>query len=283
MIKRQNSVCQIIQRLAIKYWANIRILAITISNTNSYGFVIIICIFVHHLHNVMNTFFGMIQHQVALLNEDESLHCVKVLRHKVGDVIQIIDGKGTKAIGVIQAAHPKQCAVSLTHKETVVKNRSYYLHVAIAPTKNMERIEWFVEKAVEIGIDEISLLRCKNSERTVVKDERVKKVAESALKQSQQAHLPILNSIKDVKEFIKTTTSDIKLIAHCEEGVKQTIKTHIVPNKSYTILIGPEGDFSQEEIILANQTNYIPIQLGESRLRTETAGLYVCNALAVLT
>ncbi len=230
----------------------------------------------------MNTFFGIIQNNAAILNEEESLHCVKVLRHKVGDTIQIIDGNGTKAVGIIQAAHAKQCAVSLTHKETVPKNRPYYLHVAIAPTKNMDRIEWFVEKAVEIGIDEISLIRCKNSERTVVKDDRIKKMAESALKQSKQAYLPKLNSLQDFKEFMKTSESDIKLIAHCEEEVKQTLKSSFLLNKSHMVLIGPEGDFTKDEITIALQANYKPIQLGESRLRTETAGLYVCNALAVL-
>jgi 16S rRNA (uracil1498-N3)-methyltransferase len=152
----------------------------------------------------MNTFFGIIQNNVAILNEDESLHCVKVLRHKVGDVIQVIDGNGTRAIGKIEAAHAKQCAVSLTEKEVVTQTYAIIkLHIAIAPNKNIERIEWFVEKAVEIGIDEISFIKCKNSERTVIKDDRLKKVAEAAVKQSQQAFIPKLNSLVDFKEFIK--------------------------------------------------------------------------------
>lgn len=231
----------------------------------------------------MNTFFGIIQNNVAILNEDESLHCVKVLRHKVGDTIQVIDGNGTRALGTIEAAHAKQCAVSLTNKETVAKNRNYYLHIAIAPTKNIERIEWFVEKAVEIGIDEISFIRCKNSERTVVKDDRIKKVAESAVKQSQQAYIPKLNSLIDIKEFIKLTANDIKLIAHCEDDVKENIKKHVLLNKSHVILIGPEGDFSKDEINLAIASGYQPVSLGKNRLRTETAGLYACGALAVLS
>jgi 16S rRNA (uracil1498-N3)-methyltransferase len=230
----------------------------------------------------MNTFFGIIQNNAAILNEDESLHCVKVLRHKVGDIIQVIDGKGTIAIGTIQAAHAKQCAVLLTQKQTIAKNWNYYLHIAIAPTKNMERLEWFVEKAVEIGVDEISLIKCKNSERTVVKDERILKVAESAVKQSQQAYIPKLNSLVEFKDFIKSTNSDIKLIAHCEKESKENIKKYISPNKTYSILIGPEGDFTKDEITAALSSNYLPIALGESRLRTETAGLYVCNALSIL-
>lgn len=230
----------------------------------------------------MNTFFGIIQNNAAILNEEESLHCVKVLRHKVGDTIQVIDGMGTRAVGVIEAAHAKQCAVSLTHKETVPKDRNYTLHIAIAPTKNIERIEWFVEKAVEIGIDEISFIKSKNSERTVIKDDRTRKVAESAVKQSRQAYIPKLNSLTDVKEFIKTNSSDVKLIAHCEEDIKQNIKDYIVPGKSFSILIGPEGDFTKDEIQLALQAGYIPVSLGNSRLRTETAGLYAAGAFAIV-
>ena len=230
----------------------------------------------------MNTFFGIIQNNVAILNEDESLHCVKVLRHKVGDVIQVIDGAGMRAIGKIEAAHAKQCAVSLTNKELVPKNRNYYLHIAIAPTKNIERIEWFVEKAVEIGVDEITFIRCKNSERTVVKDDRTRKVAESAVKQSKQAHLPKLNSVIDFNAFIKSAVADCKLIAHCEEHTKQNIKQYISTNQSTLVLIGPEGDFSKDEITLTKTLNYMPVALGNSRLRTETAGLYVCNAFAVI-
>lgn len=230
----------------------------------------------------MNTFFGIIQDKAAILNEDESLHCVKVLRHKVGDIIQVIDGKGTRAIGKIEAAHAKQCAVSLTEKELVKQSRNYKLHIAIAPTKNIERIEWFVEKAVEMGIDEISFIKCKNSERTVVKDERILKVAESAVKQSQQAYIPKVNSLIDFKEFIKKDNSDIKLIAHCEKESKQHIKQYIAANKSFTVLIGPEGDFTKDEIALALSSAYLPVALGDTRLRTETAGLYACSALAVI-
>lgn len=228
----------------------------------------------------MNTFFGIIQNNVAILNEDESLHCVKVLRHKVGDIIQVIDGKGTRAIGKIEAAHAKQCAVSLTEKEVVKQSRNYKLHIAIAPTKNIERIEWFVEKAVEIGIDEISFIKCKNSERSVIKDDRLKKVAEAAVKQSQQAFIPKMNSLVDFKEFIKTNSSDVKLIAHCEKESKQHIKQFITVNKSFTVLIGPEGDFNKDEISLALATSYLPVALGESRLRTETAGIFACGAFA---
>ena len=228
----------------------------------------------------MNTFFGIIQNNVAILNEEESLHCVKVLRHKVGDIIKVIDGNGTRAIGKIEAAHAKQCAVSLTDKEVVKQSRNYKLHIAIAPTKNIERIEWFVEKAVEIGIDEISFIKCKNSERSVIKDDRLRKVAEAAVKQSQQAFIPKLNTLVDYKEFMKINNSDIKLIAHCEKDKKQHIKQFISLNKSFTVLIGPEGDFTKDEIAAAISNNYLPVALGESRLRTETAGMFACAAFA---
>lgn len=230
----------------------------------------------------MNTFFGIIQNNAAILNEDESLHCVKVLRHKVGDTICVIDGNGTRAIGTIEAAHAKQCAVLLSKKEVVAKNRNYSLHIAIAPTKNIERIEWFVEKAVEMGVDEISFIKCKNSERTVVKDDRIKKVAESAVKQSQQAYIPKVNSLVDFKEFIKSVSSDVKLIAHCEDDEKVNIKKYVSTGKSHVILIGPEGDFTKDEIGIALSSGYQAVSLGENRLRTETAGLYACSALAVL-
>jgi len=230
----------------------------------------------------MNTFFGIIQNNAAILNEEESLHCVKVLRHKVGDTICVIDGNGTRAIGKIEAAHAKQCAVSLSQKEVVAKTRNYYLHIAIAPTKNIERIEWFVEKAVEIGVDEITFIRSKNSERTVIKDDRIRKVAESAVKQSQQAYIPKINSLTEFKDFMKTATADIKLIAHCEEDKKENIKNYIVSDKSHLALIGPEGDFTKEEIEQALSANFKPVALGDNRLRTETAGLYVCGALAVI-
>lgn len=230
----------------------------------------------------MNTFFGIIQNNAAILNEDESLHCVKVLRHKVGDTIQVIDGKGTRAIGCIEAAHAKQCAVSLSNKETVAKTRSYNLCVAVAPTKNIERTEWFTEKAVEIGVDRIVPIRCKNSERTVVKEERLRKVAESAVKQSQQAYLPEITALTDFREFIKQATADVKLVAHCEKDLKKHIREYAATGTSYCVLIGPEGDFTADEIRQALEAGFKPVSLGDTRLRTETAALYAVAALSVL-
>lgn len=230
----------------------------------------------------MNTFFGSIQDKGAILSEEESLHCIKVLRHKVGDTIRIIDGKGTVAVGNILVAHAKQCAISVSELKKIESQRSYRIHIALAPTKNMDRIEWFTEKAVEVGIDEISFIKTKNSERTVVKIERICKVAESALKQSQQAYLPIINEVADFKEFIQKHKTGTKLIAHCDKVQKKTIKDLFEKNGKYTVLIGPEGDFTSEEIKLALDSEYIPVSLGDSRLRTETAALYSVINMAVL-
>jgi 16S rRNA (uracil1498-N3)-methyltransferase len=230
----------------------------------------------------MNTFFGSIQDKGAILNEDESLHCVKVLRHKVGDTIRVIDGKGTIATGKIVLAHAKQCAVAVTDIKKFNNPRSYRLHLVVAPTKNMDRIEWFTEKAVEVGIDEISFIKTKNSERTVVKIERIHKVAESALKQSQQAFLPIIREIIDYKEFLQIPNEDIKLIAHCEKEEKKNLKDYLGKANRYTILIGPEGDFTNDEIQMAIKSNYLPLSLGDSRLRTETAALFSVMGMAIL-
>lgn len=230
----------------------------------------------------MNIFFADIKDHQAILSEEESWHCIKVLRKNHGDEIIVIDGKGKKAIGKIDVANSKNCIVHLDKIETFEKNRPYELHIAIAPTKNIDRIEWFIEKAVEIGIDEITFLRCKNSERTVIKSDRIKKIVESAVKQSLQMYLPKINDLCDVNDFVETRHADVKMIAHCEESTKTNMKNHIQKHQNHILLIGPEGDFVQKEIELAINRGYIPVTLGENRLRTETAALYVCNAFSVL-
>lgn len=230
----------------------------------------------------MNLFFADISGAQAILGEEESWHCIKVLRHQAGDAITVIDGKGTRATGTIAQAHPKQCLVAITEREFFERNRPYHLHMAIAPTKNIDRIEWFVEKAVEIGIDELSFLRCKNSERTVIKADRIHKIIDSAVKQSLQYYRPVLHGLTDFRTFMDLPTGGIKLIAHCEAGDKKHLKEYIDPGARYTLLIGPEGDFTSEEIALAKQHSYVPVSLGENRLRTETAGLYACNCFSIL-
>ncbi|MBL7917954.1 MAG: RNA methyltransferase [Bacteroidia bacterium] len=156
------------------------------------------------------------------------------------------------------------------------------MHVAIAPTKQIDRIEWFVEKAIEIGIDEISFIKCKNSERTVVKIDRIKSIAESAVKQSKQAFIPKINELTDFSKIV-LTDADLKCIAHCNDGDKLSLKNQNFKDKSVFILIGPEGDFTTGEVELANKNSFVSIELGVNRLRTETAGLYAVQAVSILT
>lgn len=207
-----------------------------------------------------------------LLSEEESKHACRVLRLKTGDEIILLDGKGTEFITRIIDDNPKRCKVEITsHRHS--EKPDYSIHIAIAPTKNNDRLEWFLEKATEIGITEITLLLCSNNERKQTKDERFEKILISAMKQSKRLYLPKLNPLTSFKDF--TVNHPFGLIAHCNEGDKNSIETAFQRNNC-PILIGPEGDFSQEEIDLALKRGYKTITLGENRLRTETAGLYAC-------
>lgn len=232
----------------------------------------------------MNIFIATIQNNIAVLTPEESWHCAKVLRKKSGDEIHLIDGIGNFYEGVLQLVSEKQCTAQITKGPTPQEKRNYYFHLAIAPTKQIDRIEWMLEKAVEIGIDEISFIQCKNSERTNLKLERIQKIVESAVKQSLQARIPKLNDLVPFKDFIKNLNTEQKLIAHCFETEKKSIRAIDFKNKSTCVLIGPEGDFTLEEVKLAEEKNrFSALSLGNTRLRTETAGLYVCNAVSVLS
>ena len=230
----------------------------------------------------MNIFIASIEKDTGLLAADESWHCAKVLRKKTGDAARLIDGLGNFYEGLFESVSEKQCRVKITVGPVPQPKRNYALHLAIAPTKQMDRIEWMIEKAVEIGIDEISFLQCKNSERTVIKPERVSKIVESAVKQSLQALLPRVNSLVPFKDILQVK-ADQKLIAHCFETEKAAIKTLSFRGQASLVLIGPEGDFTQEEVTLALEQGYKPVSLGENRLRSETAGLYVCQAASLLS
>ena len=230
----------------------------------------------------MNTFIATIENNYAVLNKEESFHCAKVLRLKAGDKINLIDGKGNFYEGRIKSVSDKKCLAEIISGQVAQKKRNYYLHLAITPTKQMDRIEWMIEKVVEIGVDEISFIKCKNSERVVINTERIIKIAESAVKQSLQAFIPKINSLINFKAMMNSDCNQ-KLIAHCNNSEKQNIKSLDFKNKSNLILIGPEGDFTLEEINLALENKFNPVSLGESRLRTETAGLYVCQAISILT
>ena len=236
----------------------------------------------------MNIFIANIQDSVATLTAEESWHCCKVLRKKLGDTVVVIDGMGGMFEGELALVTEKKCLVKINKTLESQIKRKYYLHMAIAPTKQMDRIEWAIEKMVEIGVDEISFIQCKNSERTIIKTDRIKKIVESAVKQSLQAYIPKVNELILVKDFIKNASEDQKLIAHCFDAStgsasKTDIKLLDFKNKRSLILIGPEGDFVKEEVDLALENNFTEISLGTSRLRTETAGLFACQAVALLS
>lgn len=206
------------------------------------------------------------------LSEEESKHIVRVLRMKEGDQIGLLNGKGGTFTCEITDAHPKRCSLRIVN-HSQQKEVDYDIHIAIGPTKQLDRMEWFVEKATEIGVTEITLIACKNQERSKVKLERLQKKAISAMKQSHRSFLPIINELTDVKTFIKNNPNG--LIAHCYEDPRETFKASF-RGKNCPILIGPEGDFTKEEIDFALENGYKTITLGENRLRTETAGVYVC-------
>lgn len=219
----------------------------------------------------------------VVFDKEESKHILKVLRMKEGDVFSITNGKGSFFSTEIIDANPKACLVKILSEE-IQKPLPYQLHIAVAPTKLNDRYEWFLEKATEIGISEITPIICEHSERKTIKPERYEKILQSAMKQSLKAYLPILNEAVSFKDFInsKNDSDGIKCIAHCEENEKKSLKSVLLPNQKITILIGPEGDFSSEEINLAKKNGYIPISLGESRLRTETAAVVACHSVAFI-
>ncbi|MBI9065703.1 MAG: 16S rRNA (uracil(1498)-N(3))-methyltransferase [Salinivirgaceae bacterium] len=216
------------------------------------------------------------------LPEEESKHAIKVLRMQAGDEICMIDGKGGMYFGIIDEPDAKKCVIRVIEKIEQYNRRNYQIHIAIAPTKNIDRYEWFLEKATEIGIDEITPLICHRSERKVVKTDRLEKILLSAMKQSIKAYRPKLNEPIKFKDFIKQNIEGTKLIAHCETNPKPSLKSKLANNNKFTILIGPEGDFSPEEITLALENNYEEIHLGKSRLRTETAGIVACHTVNII-
>lgn len=210
------------------------------------------------------------------LPEEEARHCTRVLRLTEGDTITLTDGKGQFHRAAISAASGKRCLVSIletTRQEPLWSGR---LHIAVAPTKNMDRNEWFAEKATEAGIDEFTFLDCRFSERKTIKTERIEKIVVSAMKQSLKARVPQVNEMIAFDSFISQDFKGQKFIAHCYEGEKNPLKEVLKAGEEALILIGPEGDFSPEEVSKALEKGFIPISLGDSRLRTETAALSAC-------
>ena len=216
-----------------------------------------------------------------VLDEQESSHCVQVLRHRVGDVIDVVDGNGYLFNGVLTEAHPKHCKLEVQSVKHV-DDLKPVLHIAVAPTKNMDRIEWFAEKATEIGINALSLILCRHSERKNIRTDRVDKIVVSAMKQSQKFFKPQVGDLIAFKQFIQTPFTGQKFIAHCHPGDKVALKSAYQQGEDVLILIGPEGDFSEEEVQLALKNGFIPVSLGESRLRTETAALVACMTIRLI-
>lgn len=228
--------------------------------------------------------------KLRVLNEEESRHCIKVLRLQEGNVVYLVDGKGGFYTARIADANPKRCALEVTGVQREFRKRPYRLHVAIAPTKNIDRFEWFLEKATEAGIDEITPLICARSERRILRTDRLIKRITAAVKQSLHAYHPVLNEPAGFAEFIARFAAGpeasagelLKCIAHCGEGPRQYLGELAAPGRDVLALIGPEGDFTPEEVEDARQRGFIPLGLGESRLRTETAGLAVCFEMSFL-
>lgn len=228
----------------------------------------------------MNVFFAPdLSGERVVLSPDESHHCVRVLRQKEGDAIQLMNGSGTWASGTIEVANKARVSVLITEKELQDKH-PYYLHIAIAPTKNMDRFEWFLEKATELGIDEITPILTENSERKKLNMERCAKILLGAAKQNLNAYLPKLNELTPLKQFQTNNLGSYSasLVTYIAEN-KHTLKDQIDLKGKYKILVGPEGGFTSEEV---QEMGCIAVSLGSRRLRTETAGVFVCAALKAL-
>ena len=215
------------------------------------------------------------------LDENESRHLFKVLRLQNGEKVTVIDGKGNQYECIISEAHPKKTQLRI--ENTLVKKREFGIHLAVAPTKNINRWEWFLEKATEIGIDEISPIICQHSERTNLKNDRQKKILIAAMKQSGKAQLPKLNEMIELKHFLEKNVEGNKYIAHCKNEIsKMNLSNNHLKGEKAVILIGPEGDFSDEEILTATERGYKAVTLSESRLRTETAAIVACHAINLI-
>ena len=222
--------------------------------------------------------------KTVFLDQEESAHCVKVLRHRTGDEITVVDGLGTMMRCRLADDSPKGASAEVVETFQDWGGHPYSLTMAVCPTKNNDRFEWFVEKATEVGVDKIVPVIGERSERRVFKPERSRKIALSAMKQSLKARLPIVAEPVSVKDFINESTDGIKIICYCFEG--ETLRRSIgdvlaeaAEGANITIMIGPEGDFSPEEARLAVENGYIPVHLGPSRLRTETAAVTATTAV----
>jgi 16S rRNA (uracil1498-N3)-methyltransferase len=222
-----------------------------------------------------------ILHNEFFLSPEESSHCVRVLRKNVGDTIHIIDGQGTFYDALLKHVSAAKCTfdiVNSAHHD----QPAYYIHIAIAPTKNTDRTEWFVEKAIEIGVDEITFLRTAHSERTRINLHRIHKKAISAIKQSVRPHLPAIHDIENLDSLLKKDLLEQKFVAHLDEASPAYLGANAIRSGRYLVLIGPEGGFSEVEIELMREHGYESVKLGDHRLRTETAGVMACSILNLI-
>lgn len=218
------------------------------------------------------------------LPESDSQHCVKVLRKQPGDIIEVIDGKGTRFTCRLLEAHQKRARVEIISREKISPYWEGRITIAVAPTKHLDRMEWMVEKLTETGFDTLFPLHCRWSERKELKTERLEKIAVSAMKQSLKATMPLIEPMTTFKKFVESVRNvPQKFIAHCDRDTDRRLLSHeYKPGADTVIAIGPEGDFSPEEIALALEAGFIPVSLGEARLRTETAALAACHTLHVV-
>lgn len=216
------------------------------------------------------------------LDQDESKHCIRVLRMKPGDRLHLTDGKGSRHEAELVDDNPKRCRVKIIDTHTELARAAFHMHIAVAPTKNIGRFEWFLEKATEIGIDEITPVICENSERNAVKIDRLQKVLVAAMKQSLKTFLPRLNEPLSFKQFIALESQGSKFIAYCSDQYRNLLKNIYTPGTDCTVMIGPEGDFSRLEIEEALHAMYTPVSLGKSRLRTETAAVVACHTVQLI-
>ncbi len=234
---------------------------------------------------LMNLFYTTDIHKGLLaLPEEEARHCIQVLRHKVGDIIHIVDGQGGFYKAEIVEAGKKKCIARQLESQYSFGRRPFYLHLAIAPTKNIDRLEWFLEKATEIGVDEITPILCEHSERRQLRHDRLEKVLLAAMKQSLKAFLPRLNELAPLSALLRQEASQEgrKFIAYLGEGVIGHLKDNYRAGENVCILIGPEGDFSPAEASASQEAGFLPVSLGPSRLRTETAGLAACHIVNLI-
>jgi 16S rRNA (uracil1498-N3)-methyltransferase len=217
--------------------------------------------------------------KIILLPPAESAHCIKVLRLTKGDTVNLTDGKGGLFKTVIQEDNSKKCKVEIVESQKESGRAGYRIHLAVAPTKNISRFEWFLEKATEIGIDEITPILCEHSERKIIKPERLNKVIIAAMKQSLKTFLPVLNPMTNYRAFINNSHNGDKFIAYCSDQFEAHLKEKYNKTQNVVVMIGPEGDFSPDEVKQAIENRFTPVSLGENRLRTETAAIVACHTI----